>query len=66
MAVKYFVGDKLISEKAVPSYTGRQITAYGLSTDTKPEHMGDCDVFYEKDTAKLYIYDSDSNTWMEQ
>lgn len=66
MAVKYFVGDKLISEASVPAYSGRQVVAYGMSTDTKPAHMNDCDIYYEKDTGKLYIYDIDTAAWLEQ
>ena len=65
MAIKYFVGDKLISAADVPAYSGRQIVAYCVSTDTKPVHMGDCDILYEKDTKKTYIYDAGRSEWME-
>ena len=66
MAIKYFVGNKLISEADVPAYSGSQVTAFGMSTDAKPEHMNDCDFFYEKDTGKVYIYDTDTTAWLEQ
>lgn len=66
MAIKYFVGDKLISEVDVPAYSGSQVVAYGMSTDAKPEHMNDCDIFYEKDTGKVYIYDTDTVAWIAQ
>ena len=42
----------------------------GLSGDNKPEEtyngetIGNGSVFIEIDTAKIYFYDGDSNTWV--
>ena len=66
MAIKYFVEGKLISEVDVPAYSGSQVMAYGVSTDAKPDHMNDCDFFFEKDTGNVYIYDADTDTWFDQ
>ena len=43
------------------------VTCYGKSTDVKPVgDMHNADRFYEMDTKKVYIFDGDSNTWVEQ
>ena len=43
------------------------VTCYGKSTDEKPtEGMRNSDRFYEMDTQKVYMFDEDSNTWLEQ
>lgn len=66
MAIKYFVDGKLISGVDVPAYSGRQVVAFGMSTEAKPSHMNDCDIFIEKDTGKMYLYDTDTGAWYEQ
>lgn len=39
----------------------------GLSTDTKPTvGVPNGSTFYEFDTVKLYVYDEESSTWLEQ
>lgn len=47
-------------------YTG-PVTLFGLSTDTKPTGAevanGSC--FLEMDTAKIFFYDADGETWRE-
>ena len=52
-------------------FTSGGCAMYGLSTDTKPTVSGNQEVpnastFYEMDTGKLFMYDTDSNTWLEQ
>ena len=42
----------------------------GLSTDTKPEKIGDINVgngcqFIEMDTGKIYFYDLENKQWRE-
>ena len=39
---------------------------YGLSTDDKPENAPNASKFYEMDTGKFYMYDEESQTWLEQ
>ena len=39
---------------------------FGLSTDTKPTNAKDADIFYEKDTQKVFLFDEDNQTWLEQ
>lgn len=39
---------------------------YGLSTDAKPEHAENADIFYEMDTKKVFMYDEDGAQWLEQ
>lgn len=39
---------------------------YGLSTDTKPEGVGNASTFYEMDTKKLFMYDAQNGKWLEQ
>lgn len=44
----------------------------GKSTDSKPTVTADGfpvnngSIFYEMDTKKFYMYDADTNTWIEQ
>lgn len=39
----------------------------GKSTDEKPvKGVPDGSTFYEKDTKKAYMFDADTNTWIEQ
>lgn len=45
---------------------GVQCTYYGLSTDTKPTNAANADIFYEMDTAKIYLYNEAGQTWIEQ
>ncbi len=44
---------------------GYQCTYFGLSTDTKPDAKN-ADIFYEMDTAKIYLYNEAGTTWIEQ
>ena len=39
---------------------------FGLSTDTKPTNAKDADIFYEKDTRKVFLFDEDGRSWLEQ
>jgi len=46
---------------------GRKPTEhYGLSTDAKPADALNGDIFYAMDTAKIYLYNEDGGTWVEQ
>lgn len=43
------------------------VTAYGKSTDVKPtEGYLNGDRLYEMDTKKVFMFDEDTNTWLEQ
>ena len=40
---------------------------YGKSSDAKPtEDVPNASVFYEMDTKKIFMFDEDSKTWLEQ
>jgi hypothetical protein len=40
---------------------------YCLSTDPKPiDHVENADILYEMDTQKVYMFDHDNKTWIEQ
>lgn len=39
---------------------------YGSSVDTKPLNVLNASTFYEYDTGKLYMFDGDTDTWVEQ
>lgn len=39
---------------------------FGLSTDQKPTNAVNADIFYEMDTAKMYLYNEAGKTWIEQ
>lgn len=40
---------------------------YGLSTDTKPtKDVRNGSVFYEMDTVKVFMFDEQNKTWLEQ
>lgn len=40
---------------------------YGKSTDTKPtEGVKNADRFYEMDTQNFYLFDEETNTWVQQ
>lgn len=42
-------------------------TAYGKSTDTKPKDgYFNGDRFYEMDTKKVFMFDGQTETWIEQ
>lgn len=48
----------------------KSIEFRGLSTDTKPEKIGDKDInngaiFVEIDTGKVYLYDLENKQWKE-
>lgn len=46
---------------------GRTNEYRGTSTDTKPVvHVPNGSLFYEMDTGDIYMFDADSNTWLEQ
>lgn len=38
----------------------------GLSTDEKPQNVGNGTAFKEIDTSKYFLYDEDSKQWVEQ
>lgn len=38
----------------------------GLSTDTKPSNVGTGSIFVEVDTGKVFFYNQDGGTWIEQ
>ena len=39
---------------------------YGLSTDEKPIDVGNASAFYEMDTKKVFLFDEENKTWIEQ
>ena len=41
---------------------------YGKSTDTKPvdDYVPNGSMFYEMNTKKVYCFDGESKTWLEQ
>lgn len=40
---------------------------FGKSSDTKPSSgVPNASIFYEIDTGDLYMFDEDSQTWIEQ
>lgn len=40
---------------------------YGKSTDEKPVYnIPNASVFYEMDTKKVFMFDGDTMTWLEQ
>ena len=40
---------------------------YGKSSDTKPVNgVNNADLFYEMDTKKVFLFDEDGKTWIEQ
>ena len=46
---------------------GLPMVFYGKSTDRKPtEETKNGAVFYEMDTKKMYMFDGDTSTWLEQ
>ena len=38
---------------------------YGKSTDAKPVDAANADRFIEMDTGKVFLFDEDSETWLE-
>lgn len=47
--------------------TSRRAEYYGLSTDTKPvDGVKNADIFYEMDTKKVFMFDEQNKTWLEQ
>jgi hypothetical protein len=38
----------------------------GLSTDAKPQGVPNTSSFYEMDTKKMFLYDAQNRTWLEQ
>lgn len=45
---------------------GAPYEIYGLSTDTKPTDVFNGSAFYEMDTGKIYLFDAETKTWLEQ
>lgn len=41
-------------------------TYVGLSTDPKPTDSKNADAFLEMDTGKVFLFDEDNATWIEQ
>lgn len=39
---------------------------YGRSTDEKPTNVGNASTFYEMDTKKVFLFDEEKKTWIEQ
>lgn len=40
---------------------------YGKSTDAKPvDGVNNADIFYEMDTKKVFLFDAENKTWLEQ
>jgi hypothetical protein len=46
--------------------SGSKYVLYGLSTDTKPLVASNATVFYEMDTGKMFMFDKQNKTWIEQ
>ena len=45
----------------------KQSGYFGLSTDEKPTNqVNNADAFYEIDTKKIFLFDEDGKTWIEQ
>lgn len=38
----------------------------GKSTDTKPNACTNGSIFYEMDTKKVFMWDAETKTWIEQ
>lgn len=66
MALTYFANGRRITEGCLCTHGQYQIEIYGNSADEKPTNVPDSSVFLEKDTGKVYLFDVDSKTWMEQ
>lgn len=50
----------------IKHYGGNRVKMHGKSTDVKPTDVGNASVFYEFDTQKLFEFDEDTKTWIEQ
>lgn len=54
------------------SQVAKNAEFYGKSGDIKPVNIGDvvsipnASTFYEMDTKKIFLFDEDTNTWLEQ
>ena len=47
--------------------TCRSTEYYGKSSDTKPvDGVNNADIFYEMDTKKVFLFDEEKKTWLEQ
>ena len=44
----------------------KRVDIFGLSTDTKPDNIGNGSTFKEMDTGALYMYDAENEQWLEQ
>lgn len=48
-------------------HTGKPVEGYCKSTDVKPtEGIANATCLYEMDTKKIYMFDADTKTWIEQ
>ena len=45
---------------------GRKVELYGKSTDEKPTNVPNSTPFYEMDTGKVFMYDGETCSWVEQ
>lgn len=64
--MEFFANGKRISKGFLPAYSQYQIEGYGKSTEEKPTDVPDNTMFYEKDTKKVYLFDLETKTWLEQ
>lgn len=48
------------------SWTNGQRRYFGLSKDGKPLYASNGDLYTEMDTAKIYLFSAENNTWYEQ
>lgn len=42
------------------------VSLYAKSTDSKPTTVANGSTLYEIDTQKVFIFDADTTTWIEQ
>ena len=46
--------------------SGNRVDMHGKSTDEKPFDVSNASLFYEMDTKKIYMFDEETKTWIEQ
>lgn len=67
MVTELFTVDGEIWARCADGTIRKRRKFYLNSTDEKPtDGVKDVDSCYEKDTGKLFLYDEDTGTWMEQ
>ena len=44
----------------------KKVEVYALSTDDKPTNVPNSAICYEMDTQKIYMFDKENSTWIEQ